>query len=126
SPSLCQIFIYTTAKKDYAKKLLEVLDPKKKLIRFGSDCVCSQGCYWKDLTRLGRDLAKTVALDHTMQGFPAQVGGVWDEELLRLIPALSQLGISLGVFRAPSSSLGVPPRRAPAFGDKAPSPLPAL
>lgn len=33
APSLCQIFIYTTAKKDYAKKLLEVLDPKKKLIR---------------------------------------------------------------------------------------------
>ncbi|NXS23188.1 CTSL2 protein, partial [Mystacornis crossleyi] len=71
-------FIYTTAKQDYAKKLLEVLDPKKKLIRrclSQSDCVCSQGCYWKDLTCLGRDLAKTVALDHTMQGFPAQVGG---------------------------------------------------
>ncbi|NXO29151.1 CTSL2 protein, partial [Cisticola juncidis] len=70
-------FIYTTAKKEYAKKLLEVLDPKKKLIRrclSQPDCVCSQGCYWKDLTCLGRDLAKTVALDHTMQGFPAQVG----------------------------------------------------
>uniref|UniRef100_A0A8D2MAQ3 FCP1 homology domain-containing protein n=1 Tax=Zonotrichia albicollis TaxID=44394 RepID=A0A8D2MAQ3_ZONAL len=38
------------------------------------DCVCSQGCYWKDLTQLGRDLATTVGLDHTMQGFPAQVG----------------------------------------------------
>lgn len=96
-----------------------------------SDCVCSQGFYWKDLTRLGRDLAKTVALDHTLQGFPAQVGlqggicvsqspgapwlcGIqpspcppqaanwipvprWsgdlqDEELLRLIPVLAQLG----------------------------------
>ncbi|XP_005060224.1 PREDICTED: CTD small phosphatase-like protein 2-B [Ficedula albicollis] len=100
-----EIFIYTTAKKDYAKKLLEVLDPKKKLIRHclsQSDCVCSQGCYWKDLTRLGRDLAKTVALDHTMQGFPAQAanwisvppwsGDPEDEELLRLIPALGQLG----------------------------------
>ncbi|NXK70124.1 CTSL2 protein, partial [Sylvietta virens] len=124
-------FIYTTAKKDYAKKLLEVLDPKKKLIRrcfSQSDCVCSRGCYWKDLTCLGRDLARTVALDHTMQGFPAQVrqrrsrGGVcvsrcpgvqpspcppqaanwipvppWsgdpeDEELLRLLPVLGQLG----------------------------------
>lgn len=37
------------------------------------DCLCARGCYWKDLTRLGRDLAKTVALDHTIQGFPAQV-----------------------------------------------------
>ncbi|NXI23920.1 CTSL2 protein, partial [Sterrhoptilus dennistouni] len=96
--------IYTTAKKDYAKKLLEVLDPKKKLIRCcfsQSDCVCSQGCYWKDLTCLGRDLAKVVALDHTMQGFPAQAdnwiqvppwsGDPEDEELLRLIPALRGL-----------------------------------
>ncbi|XP_031948243.1 CTD small phosphatase-like protein 2 [Corvus cornix cornix] len=100
-----EIFIYTTAKQDYAKKLVEVLDPKKKLIRHclsQSDCVCSQGCYWKDLTCLGRDLAKTVALDHTMQGFPAQAanwisvprwsGDPQDEELLRLIPVLAQLG----------------------------------
>ncbi|NWY44945.1 CTSL2 protein, partial [Sylvia atricapilla] len=123
-------FIYTTAKKYYAKKLLEVLDPKKKLIRCWcwrcpagdplcdravsprlclpsrccfsqSDCVCSQGCYWKDLTCLGRDLAKVVALDHTMKGFPAQAanwipvppwsGDPEDEELLRLIPALGRL-----------------------------------
>ncbi|NXQ06768.1 CTL2B protein, partial [Vidua macroura] len=102
-------FIFTTAKKDYAKKLLEVLDPKKKLIRHclsQSDCVCSQGCYWKDLTCLGRDLAKVVALDHTMQGFPAQAanwilvppwsGDTQDEELLRLIPVLGQLGQAVG------------------------------
>lgn len=37
------------------------------------DCLCSQGCYWKDLACLGRDLAKTVALDHTIQGVPTQV-----------------------------------------------------
>ncbi|NXF12868.1 CTL2B protein, partial [Smithornis capensis] len=98
-------FIYTTAKQDYAKKLLDVLDPRKKLIRrclSQSDCVCSRGCYWKDLTRLGRDLAKTVALDHSMQGFPAQAanwipvplwaGDPWDEELLHLVPLLGQLG----------------------------------
>lgn len=41
------------------------------------DCLCARGCYWKDLTRLGRDLAKTVALDHTIQGFPAQVRQRW-------------------------------------------------
>uniref|UniRef100_A0A8C3X992 FCP1 homology domain-containing protein n=1 Tax=Cyanoderma ruficeps TaxID=181631 RepID=A0A8C3X992_9PASS len=99
-----EIFIYTTVKKDYAKKLLEVLDPKKKLIRHcfsQSDCVCSQGCYWKDLTCLGRDLAKVVALDHTMKGFLVQAanwipvppwsGDPEDEELLRLIPALGRL-----------------------------------
>ncbi|NXT16985.1 CTSL2 protein, partial [Prunella fulvescens] len=99
-------FIYTTAKKDYAQKLLEVLDPKKKLISrrclSQSDCVCSQGCYWKDLACLGRDLARTVALDHSVQGFPHQAanwlqvppwsGDPEDEELLRLLPVLGQLG----------------------------------
>ncbi|NXY10766.1 CTSL2 protein, partial [Pteruthius melanotis] len=96
-------FVYTTAKQDYAKKLLAVLDPKKLIRRClsQSDCICSQGCYWKDLTRLGRDLAKTVALDHTVQGFPEQAanwvqvprwsGDLQDEELLRLIPVLAQL-----------------------------------
>ncbi|NXN61687.1 CTL2B protein, partial [Rynchops niger] len=97
--------IFTTAKQDYAKKVLDVLDPKKKLIRLclsQQDCLCAHGCYWKDLTRLGRDLAKTVALDHTIQGFPAQAdnwisvprwwGDPRDEELLHLAPLLGQLG----------------------------------
>ncbi|KAF1510041.1 CTD small phosphatase-like protein 2, partial [Eudyptula minor novaehollandiae] len=97
-------FIFTTAKKDYAEKVLDVLDPKKQLIRHclsQQDCLCARGCYWKDLTRLGRDLAKTVALDHTIQGFPAQAanwipvprwgGDPRDEELLRLTLLLGQL-----------------------------------
>ncbi|NXN65744.1 CTSL2 protein, partial [Himantopus himantopus] len=98
-------FIFTTVKQDYAEKVVDVLDPKKKLIRLclsQRDCLCARGCYWKDLTRLGRDLAKTVALDHTIQGFPTQAanwipvprwwGDPRDEELLRLIPLLGQLG----------------------------------
>ncbi|XP_035169009.1 CTD small phosphatase-like protein 2-A isoform X2 [Oxyura jamaicensis] len=99
-----EIFIFTTAKQDYAEKILEVLDPKKKLIRrclSQRDCLCAHGCYWKDLSLLGRDLAKTVALDHTIQGFPSQAanwipvprwfGDPGDEELLRLVPLLGQL-----------------------------------
>ncbi|XP_040393656.1 CTD small phosphatase-like protein 2-A isoform X2 [Cygnus olor] len=99
-----KIFIFTTAKQDYAEKILDVLDPKKKLIRrclSQRDCLCAHGCYWKDLSLLGRDLAKTVALDHTIQGFPSQAanwipvprwfGDPGDEELLRLVPLLGQL-----------------------------------
>ncbi|NWX44157.1 CTL2B protein, partial [Steatornis caripensis] len=98
-------FVFTTAKQDYAEKVLDVLDPKRKLIRHclsQPHCLCAQGCYWKDLTRLSRDLAKTVALDHTSQGFPTQAdnwipvprwsGDPRDEELLRLIPLLGRLG----------------------------------
>ncbi|XP_071655602.1 CTD small phosphatase-like protein 2 [Patagioenas fasciata] len=100
-----EIVIFTTAKQDYAKKVLDVLDPKKKLIRHclsQQDCLCACGCYWKDLTCLGRDLAKTVALDHTIQGVTTQAanwilvprwwGDPRDKELLRLIPVLEQLG----------------------------------
>uniref|UniRef100_A0A8C3GS49 FCP1 homology domain-containing protein n=1 Tax=Corvus moneduloides TaxID=1196302 RepID=A0A8C3GS49_CORMO len=94
-----------------------------------SDCVCSQGCYWKDLTCLGRDLAKTVALDHTMQGFPAQ-----DEELLRLIPVLAQLGQAVGCGhgdREGTAALGtaIPYPISPCAGGRAPrdpAALPAL
>ncbi|NWW84050.1 CTSL2 protein, partial [Rhynochetos jubatus] len=97
-------FAFTTAKQDYAKKVLDVLDPKRKLIRHcfsQQDCLCAGGCYWKDLSLLGTDLAKTVAMDYTIQGFPAQDanwitvprwrGDPRDEELLRLIPLLGQL-----------------------------------
>ncbi|NXP71387.1 CTL2B protein, partial [Ramphastos sulfuratus] len=97
-------FIFTTAKQDYTEKVLEVLVPKRKLIRHclcQQDCLCAQGCYWKDLTLLGRDLDKLVALDHTTQGLPAQTanwilvpkwcGDLGDEELLHLIPLLAQL-----------------------------------
>ncbi|NXY88680.1 CTSL2 protein, partial [Alcedo cyanopectus] len=93
--------IFTTAKRCYAEKILDVLDPKRQLIKhclFQEDCLCAHGTYWKDLTSLGRDLAKTVALDHTMQGFSNQVanwlpgmpwlGDMWDQELLFLLPLL--------------------------------------
>ncbi|XP_064031360.1 uncharacterized protein LOC135192282 isoform X2 [Pogoniulus pusillus] len=99
-----EIFIFTTATQDYTEKVLEVLVPKGKLIRHclcRQDCLCAQGCYWKDLSRLGRDLDKLVALDHTIQGIPAQAanwvpvprwcGEPQDEELLQLIPRLAQL-----------------------------------
>ncbi|XP_053906353.1 CTD small phosphatase-like protein 2-B isoform X3 [Cuculus canorus] len=99
-----EIFIFTTAKQDYAEKVWDVLDSKKKLIRHclsQQHCLCARGYYWKDLTCLGRDLAKTVALDHTIQGFSTQAanwipvprwwGDPQDEELLRLTPLLGQL-----------------------------------
>ncbi|NWU73416.1 CTL2B protein, partial [Pterocles burchelli] len=114
-------FIFTTAKQDYAEKLLDVLDPKKKLIRHclsQRDCLCARGCYWKDLTRLGRDLAKTVALDHGIQGFPAQAanwiqvprwwGDPRDEELLRIAPLLGQLGRAVRMGMGTGRGQGCP------------------
>ncbi|NXA56937.1 CTL2B protein, partial [Nothocercus julius] len=96
--------VFTTAKREFAEKVLEVLDPGRRLIRrclSQRDCLCARGCYWKDLALLRRDLARTVALDHAVQGLSSQAanwipvpswqGDPGDEELLHLLPLLGWL-----------------------------------
>ncbi|KAI1882656.1 hypothetical protein AGOR_G00237130 [Albula goreensis] len=99
-----EMFVYTTAKREYADKILDVLDPQKKLFRhrlYQEDCFCILGHYVKDLGLLQRDLAKTAVLDkaphsfpyHVMNMVPVQswVGDKADSELLKLIPYLEKL-----------------------------------
>ncbi|MEE6487623.1 hypothetical protein FKM82_014958 [Ascaphus truei] len=99
-----EIFVFTTAKKEYAEKILEILDPQKKLIRhrlFQEDCVCVAGHYVKDLRVLQRDLTKTITLDSVPLTIPYNVsnripvqswtGDRKDQELLCLIPALEKM-----------------------------------
>ncbi|XP_008331984.1 CTD small phosphatase-like protein 3 [Cynoglossus semilaevis] len=101
---LYELFVYTCAKKEYAEKILDVLDPQRKLFRhrlYQEDCACVLGHYIKDLSILGRDLAKTAVLDnaphtypyHLMNTIPIQSwsGGVEDKELLKLIPYMEKL-----------------------------------
>ncbi|XP_060088507.1 CTD small phosphatase-like protein 2-B [Heteronotia binoei] len=99
-----EVFIFTAAKQDYADKILKAFGPQRKLIRhqlYQEDCLCSQGCYIKDLSVLERDLARTVAVANCLEAFPYQTSNVilipkWlgsprDKELLRLIPVLKRL-----------------------------------
>ncbi|KAJ8383332.1 hypothetical protein AAFF_G00221920 [Aldrovandia affinis] len=99
-----EMFVYTSAKREYAENILDVLDPQKKLFRhrlYQEDCFCVLGHYVKDLGLLERDLAKTVVLDnaphtfpyHVMNMIPIQswVGDEEDKELLKLIPYLEKL-----------------------------------
>ncbi|KAJ8408332.1 hypothetical protein AAFF_G00257460 [Aldrovandia affinis] len=99
-----EMFVYTSAKKEYAEKILETLDPQKKLFRhrlYQEDCACVRGHYVKDLDVLERDLARTVVLDNAPHAFPYHLmnmipikswaGDREDKELQRLIPYLEKL-----------------------------------
>ncbi|KAM7012037.1 CTD small phosphatase-like protein 2-A [Tautogolabrus adspersus] len=99
-----ELFVYTCAKKEYAEKTLNILDPQRKLFRhrlYQEDCACVLGHYIKDLNVLGRDLAKTVVLDNAPHTYPYHVmntipikswsGESEDRELQKLIPSMEKL-----------------------------------
>ncbi|XP_041861156.1 CTD small phosphatase-like protein 2-B [Melanotaenia boesemani] len=99
-----ELFVYTCAKKEYAEKILEILDPQKKLFRhrlYQDDCACVLGHYIKDLGILGRDLTKTVVLDNAPHTYPYHLmntipikswsGELEDKELQKLIPYMEKL-----------------------------------
>uniref|UniRef100_A0A8C6UIA6 CTD (carboxy-terminal domain, RNA polymerase II, polypeptide A) small phosphatase like 3 n=1 Tax=Neogobius melanostomus TaxID=47308 RepID=A0A8C6UIA6_9GOBI len=99
-----ELFVYTCAKREYAEKILGILDPHRKLFRqrlYQEDCSCVLGHYIKDLSVLGRDLAKTVVLDNAPHTYPHHLmntipitswsGQPEDRELQRLVPYMDKL-----------------------------------
>ncbi|XP_015272839.1 PREDICTED: carboxy-terminal domain RNA polymerase II polypeptide A small phosphatase 2 [Gekko japonicus] len=113
----CVLFTASLAK--YADPVTDLLD-KCGVFRtrlFRESCVFHQGCYVKDLSRLGRDLRKTLILDnspasyifHPENAVPVQswFDDMADTELLNLIPIFEELSAaedvytSLGQLRAP-------------------------
>ena len=65
-----EVVIFTASQSIYAKQLLDILDPDKKIISrsaYRESCTFLDGSYTKDLTVLGVDLAKVVIIDNSPQ-----------------------------------------------------------
>ena len=84
-----EIVIFTAATKEYADSILDIIDPEKKLIsqrlyrQHTSICGLT---FVKDLTKLGRDLSRTIIVDNLADNFKLQINngiqcGTWIDDM---------------------------------------------
>ncbi|EOY27904.1 Haloacid dehalogenase hydrolase domain-containing protein [Theobroma cacao] len=92
-----ELVVFTAGHVAYASKVLDTLDPKGLISHrlYRDSCKQVRGRFVKDLSRLGRDLRKTVIVDDNPKSFALQpkngipikpfVGDqLWDNELMKL------------------------------------------
>ena len=70
-----EIVIFTAALKDYADSILDILDPKKRFIKYRLYRQHTSICgvtFCKDLSKIGRNLGRTIIVDNLADNFKLQ------------------------------------------------------
>lgn len=69
-----EVIVFTASLALYANPVMDLLDPKRlvhgRLYR--EHCVLTSGCYVKDISKLGRDLKKTLIIDNSPLSYALQ------------------------------------------------------
>ena len=84
-----EIVIFTAATKDYADSILNVIDPKNKFINhrlYRSHTIIYNFTFVKDLSKIGRDLNRTLIVDNLADNFKLQPNngiqiGTWTDDM---------------------------------------------
>ena len=86
---LFEIIIFTAATKDYADSILDIIDPGKKYIDhrlYRSHTTICNFTFVKDLTKIGRNLNRTLIIDNLADNFKLQPNngiqiGTWTDDM---------------------------------------------
>lgn len=96
-----ELVVFTAGLKEYADWILDDFD-KQRFIRYRlyrNSCKFRKGVYVKDLSRIGRDLSKTIIVDNIAENYELQpdnginilswFSNTHDTELLKMEPILA-------------------------------------
>jgi len=69
-----EIIVFTAALRDYANWILNDVYPSKYISKryYRDSCTFRRGIYLKDLSKIGKDLTKTVIVDNLPENFSLQ------------------------------------------------------
>ncbi|KAF7684003.1 CTD small phosphatase-like protein [Astathelohania contejeani] len=98
-----ELIIFTAGRKEYADKVINSIDPRGLIAHrlYRESCTFHGGRYVKDLSKLGRDLKKTILIDNSVWSsffqpensylIKSYIGANTDKELYKLMEKLAKI-----------------------------------